>query len=84
MFTPAMSASSTSAPSVIIVQALWTQVISPPFLNLFPFADEITTGLLDLELIIFGLCARSEVEALAASVAPIVVRTKSRRFMWAR
>ena len=45
MFTPAISASSTSVPSVIIAKAFSTQVFSPPFLNLLPLADAMTTGL---------------------------------------
>jgi hypothetical protein len=31
--------------------------MSPPFLNLFPLADEITTGLIDLLGVMFGVCA---------------------------
>ena len=46
MLTPAISASSTSEPCVIIVNAFCTQVTSPPFLKPLPLADEeMTTGL---------------------------------------
>ncbi len=55
--------------------------MSPPFLNLFPLADEITTGLIDLLGVMFGVCAGSLRDAEASRVAPAVVRMKSRRFM---
>src|SRR5437899_3204291 len=45
MFTPAITASSTSAPAVIILNALATQVSPSSSLDLLPFADETTTGL---------------------------------------
>ena len=44
MFTPAMSASSTSVPFVISAKACSTQVTVPPFLSKLPLADAITTG----------------------------------------
>src|SRR6476619_7303624 len=70
MLTPAINASSTSAlPLVIIVTAFWTQVMSPPFLNLFPFADEMTTGLADLEFVTAGACPKSE-RGVTAKVNP--------------
>src|SRR5256714_12440137 len=45
MLTPAMSASSTSAPAVIRRKAFCTHVSSPPFLKWLPLADETTAGL---------------------------------------
>ena len=70
-------------PCVISVQARSTQVTSPPFLNLFPFAEEITTGLLDFDSITLGVgCAPSEREAALAKPAPTVARTKLRRFIF--
>src|SRR5690606_15905019 len=45
MFTPAITASSTSAPSVIIRNARSTAVSLPPFRNWCPFAEATTTGL---------------------------------------
>jgi hypothetical protein len=33
--------------------------MSPPFLNLLPLAEAITTGLTDFEFIIVGVCAKS-------------------------
>src|ERR1044072_981700 len=83
MFTPAISASRTSAfPLVIIVNAFWTQVMSPPFLNLFPFADEITTGLADLELIMVGACPKSARGVTARVNPPATLDcTKRRLFM---
>ena len=44
MFTPAISASSTSPPPVIWVNAFSTQVTVPPFLYQLPFMDAMTTG----------------------------------------
>src|SRR2546423_6009644 len=83
MFTPAINASSTSAfPLVIIVNAFWTQVMSPPFLNLFPFAEAITTGLTGLELVTVGACPRSA-RGVTAKVNPPATLdcTKRRLFM---
>src|SRR5258706_4037772 len=45
MFTPAMTASRTSLPEVIILKALATQVRPSSSFDLLPLADEITTGL---------------------------------------
>ncbi len=45
MFTPAISASSTSPPDTIIANAFSTHVCVPPFLNWCPFAEETTRGL---------------------------------------
>ena len=42
MLTPAMRASRTSAPPVIMANAVSTQVLLPPFLNLLPLLDETT------------------------------------------
>src|SRR6266446_7739022 len=83
MFTPAINASSTSAPAcVIMVNAFCTQVRSPPFLNLLPLADAITTGLIDFEFMIVGGCAKS-VRGATAMVKPATAleRTKRRLFM---
>src|SRR5437763_8175806 len=83
MFTPAINASRTSAlPLVIIVNAFWTHVTSPPFLNLFPFEDAITTGLSDLELVTVGACPRSA-RGVTANVNPPATLdcTKRRLFM---
>ena len=44
MFTPAIRASRTSLPSVIIANARSTHVCGPPFLCSCPLADEMTTG----------------------------------------
>jgi hypothetical protein len=80
MFTPAMSASSTSAPpEVIIVKAFWTQVMSPPFLNLLPFADAITTGLADLELVTLGACPKSARGVTARASPPATLDCMKRR-----
>src|SRR2546423_9466334 len=83
MFTPAISASRTSAPPcVIIVNAFWTQVMSPPFLNLFPFAEAITTGLTGFEFITVGACPKSA-RGVIANVSPPATLdcTKRRLFM---
>src|SRR4051812_3216411 len=83
MFTPAIKASRTSAlPLVIIVNAFWTQVTSPPFLNLFPFADEITTGFTGFELITVGACPKSARDVTARVSPPATLDcTKRRLFM---
>src|SRR5688500_13281626 len=44
MLTPAISASSTSLPDVIIENAFSTHVIGPPFLWSLPFAEAMTAG----------------------------------------
>src|SRR6478672_7793016 len=90
MLTPAISASSTSDPWVIRTNAFWTQVTSPPFLNLLPLADEMTTGLTPpLGAITAGACdawegwvvsARRGRGAAAASPAAAPAIRKSRRF----
>src|SRR2546421_4801689 len=83
MFTPAINASSTSAPPcVIMVKAFCTQVRSPPFLNLLPLADAITTGLIDFEFMIVGDCAKNA-RGATATVKPATAleRTKWRLFI---
>src|SRR5438128_1045269 len=54
ILTPAMTESSTSAPDVIISNAFCTHVRLPPFLNRFPFAEEMTTGLTSAGIRIVG------------------------------
>src|SRR5947209_20049438 len=81
MFTPATRASSTSQPPVIIENAFSTQVCAPPFLNLLPFDDEITTGFTLFGVIIVGAWPNNGLDAdAAATPAAAVVFTKSRRF----
>src|SRR5438270_9972240 len=82
MFTPAINASSTSVPCVIRVKAFCTQVMSPPFLNLLPLADAITTGLIDFEFMIVGDCAKNA-RGATATVKPATAleRTKRRLFI---
>src|SRR5438270_5117856 len=80
MFTPAIKASSTSAPScVIIVNAFWTHVMSPPFLNLFPLAEATTTGLTVLELITVGACPKSARGVTARVKPPTALDCMKRR-----
>src|ERR1700688_3595120 len=80
MLTPAISASSTSDPWTIMAQAFCTQVTSPPFLNLLPLAEEITTGLAAGDAITAGASPNSERGAAAASPVPAPAMRKSRRF----
>src|ERR1700726_2694063 len=80
MLTPAISASSTSEPWTIMAQAFCTQVTSPPFLNLLPLAEEITTGLAAGDAITAGASPNSERGAAAASPVPAPAMRKSRRF----
>src|SRR6185503_1958134 len=76
-----MSASSTSAPPVIIENAFSMAVCAPPFLNWFPLLDAMTTGLTLLGVMTVGACPKSVFGmAAAATPAAVVARTKSRRF----
>src|ERR1700694_4964489 len=83
MFTPAINASSMSAPPwVIMLKAFCTQVMSPPFLNLLPLADAITTGFTDFEFIMVGGWAKSARGATATvNPAAALEHTKRRLFM---
>ena len=69
MLTPAIRASSTSAPPVIIANAVSTQVLLPPFLNLLPLFEETTTGLTLFGVIIVGAWPK-RVLGIAAAAAP--------------
>src|ERR1700724_465350 len=80
MLTPAISASSTSDPWAIMVQAFCTQVTSPPFLNLLPLAEEITTGLAAGDAITAGAVPNNRPGAAARRPAPAPAMRKSRRF----
>src|SRR6185436_20216040 len=79
MLTPAITASRTSLPSVIIANAVSTAVRVPPFLYLLPFDDEMTAGLTLLRIIMVG--ARSNRGAAAASPAAVPLFTNSRRLI---
>src|ERR1700738_621106 len=80
--TPAINAPSTSAPCVIIVNAFCTQVMSPPFLNLLPLADAITTGLTGFEFITGGDCPKAARAAPPRVTPPATLDcTKRRLFM---
>src|SRR4029450_5965483 len=86
MFTPAISASSTSFPSVMSRNARSTAHSDPPFLNWMPLASEMTSGRTALRIIASGAACRPaelaiEPGAAAASPTPAVVRTKSRRLI---
>src|SRR5581483_1240406 len=76
MLTPAMPASRTSEPCAIIDHAFSTPVTSPPFLNRFPLADEITTGFAGLRSITPGPLPRA-----TAVVPAAVAATNVRRLM---
>src|SRR5215471_3857764 len=78
MFTPAMSASSRSAPCVRRANASATHVLGPPFLNLLPLADEITIGFTG-EAAGGRVSARARLVAATAAPAAAVVFAKSRR-----
>src|SRR2546430_6640630 len=81
MFTPAMSASSTSLPPVIMVNAFSTHVSVPPFLKRLPLDDEMTTGLTAPRAMTVGPCWAM---ARPTAAAPMVVATKLRRVIMAR
>src|SRR5882762_1168968 len=82
MLTPAMTESRTSLPSVIIVNALWTAVMSPPFLYRFPFADETTTGCTAAGISMVGTAAVLRVFAAAIVKPAALVIMKSRRLIF--
>src|SRR6266508_1805644 len=81
MFTPAITASSTTAPCVIIVNAFCTAVTFPLCLNLFPFAEEITIGLAGLCTRMFGNWSTDDLVPASVSPATAPVRMKSRRLI---
>ena len=81
MLTPAMSASSTSEPLVIMPNAFSTQVTGPPFLNRCPLPEATTIGLTDFGVIIVGAWANAERAAADASPAAVPVLTNSRRLI---
>jgi hypothetical protein len=80
MLTPATSASSTSAPSVIILKARSTQVTPCSSFERLPLEEATTHGLLPPVLTAAGLSEERLGAAAAATPAAVVVRTKSRRF----
>src|SRR6476619_7716686 len=82
MDTPATSASSTSAPEVIILKALATQVTPSASLDRLPFPEATTQGLTLFGVIMVGPCPelvegacpkRGFVAAAAATPAAVVV-----------
>src|SRR2546421_3500019 len=79
MFTPATTASSTSAPWVIIWNAFSTQVTLPPFLNRLPLAAETTTGLTARPATTCGPWAGAGWGAAAATPTAALPRTNDRR-----
>src|ERR1044071_6993639 len=82
MLTPAITASSTSEPPVIIVNAFCTPVTVPPFLKRLPLADEITSGLTALCVRIVGKPQAWFLLAARVSPATALVRMKSRRLIF--
>src|SRR5690349_17016383 len=82
MFTPAITASSTSDPPVIIVNALCTAVIVPPFLKRLPLAEEMTSGLTALCVRIVGKPAACCFAAAKVRPATALLRMKSRRLIF--
>src|SRR5256885_15494287 len=82
MLTPAMTESRTSLPAVIIVNALWTAVMSPPFLNRLPFADETTTGFTAAGISMVGTAGVLRVFAAAIVKPAALVIMKSRRLIF--
>src|SRR5882724_7665031 len=81
IFTPAITASSTSAPWAIIVNAFCTAVTSPPFLKRLPFADETTIGLTALCTMMFGNWSTEALVPARVSPATALERMKSRRLI---
>src|SRR5205085_10115987 len=81
MLTPAMSASSTSAPAVIRRKAFCTHVSLPPFLKWLPLADETTAGLTPC-MISAGARPKSLSFAVSARPTAAPPRRKSRRLIF--
>src|SRR5947207_7791986 len=80
MLTPAINEARTSSPFVIFAKAVSRHVLSPPFLNLFPLEDEMTTGWLPPGVIIAGARPNAAGAAAATRLAAVPVFTNSRRF----
>src|SRR5436190_11884637 len=87
MVTPETRASSTSPPSLIILNARATQVTPFSSFERLPLADATTHGFTPFGVIIVGLCAAAadaapsaDCDVAAATLAAVVVRTNSRRF----
>ncbi len=84
--TPAMRASRTSDPPVIMVKAFATPVMSPPFLYTFPLLEATTTGVTVFFTIIVGAWAgggawaATALTEAAATTAAAPDSTNSRRF----
>jgi hypothetical protein len=53
--------------------------MSPPFLNLLPFSEAITTGLADLELVTLGACPKSARGVTAKANPPATLDCMKRR-----
>ena len=81
MLTPAISASRTSVPFVIMSKAVSTQVFGPPFLKRCPLPEATTTGRDALCVIIVGLPPASGLAAAARRPAPVAAVMKSRLLM---
>src|SRR6185295_4376918 len=78
--TPATSASSTSAPAVIILNAFATQVTPSASFDRLPLDEATTHGLTLFGVIMVGACPKSVFGmAAAATPAAVVVWTNSRR-----
>jgi hypothetical protein len=76
MFTPAMRASRTSLPSVIMAKAFSTQVTVPPFLNRWPLPEAMTTGFAGPRVMMVGPCWAI---ARPRAGTPTLTATKLRR-----
>src|SRR2546426_12450799 len=82
ILTPAITASSTSAPWDIIVKDFWTAVMSPPFLKRFPLAEEMTIGLTPLRTRMLGNRLTDDFAVARVSPATALRRMKSRRLIF--
>src|SRR5882672_845508 len=81
MLTPAITASRTSAPAVIMVKAFCTAVTSPPFLKRLPLAEETTTGFTGGGTNIKGAALLFVLPAAMVRPAAALVIIKSRRLI---
>src|ERR1051325_8314280 len=82
MLTPAMTASSTSAPPVINWKALATHVSPAASLDLFPLPEATTTGLVLRLVRICGACDSAATDGLASAPIPETVMKVLRLIRW--
>src|SRR5215470_7236953 len=82
MLTPAIRESRTSSPFTMRVKASSTAVRGPPFLYLFPLADDTTTGETLFGVITVGAWPKAFGAAVASTPAAVPAFTNARRLIF--